>query len=67
MGIASGHSDPKGLLGLAGLTMDDIRDKCAKLMKERLGTQDDKKDTVDNVKINKVKTGDTVRLKDNAV
>lgn len=67
MGIASGHSDPKGLLGLAGLTMDDVRDKCAKLMKERLGTQDDKKDTVDNVKINKVKTGDTVRLKDNAV
>ena len=27
-GIASNHSDPAGLFSLAGLTMDDFRDRC---------------------------------------
>lgn len=36
LGIASNHSDPKGLLSLAGLTMDDFRKKCRISLSEKL-------------------------------
>lgn len=75
MGIACNHSDPSGLLSLVGLTMDDVRNKCDKLMKERIGSNDINKDIIDKVNddiINKVddnniKVGDTVIFKDEAI
>jgi N-acetylmuramoyl-L-alanine amidase len=60
-GIASNHGDPKGILSLADLDMDDIREKCKILMNSKLGGSNmDKSET-------SVKTGDSVKLKDGAV
>lgn len=62
MGIASNHGDPKGLLGLIGLTMDDFRDKVRGYM--TCGVSDD--DTSSSTS-GLVVPGVTVRLKDGAV
>lgn len=54
IGIASGHSDPKGLLGLAGLSMDDLRNKIRDIVDHRLS----KDTTVDN----EITVGDSVKF-----
>ena len=74
MGIASNHGDPKGLLGLAGLTMDDLRNKCKAIMAKRLGdsgitgntgSNTDNTDKGNNSNI--IKVGSLVGFNSNAV
>lgn len=66
-GIASNHGDPKGLLGLAGLSMDDIRNRASEIMKHKIG--DNKSDSVDDKSLNSSKPniGDEVKIIDGAV
>ena len=68
MGMASGHSDPNGLLGLAGLSMDDMRNKIRDIINHRLNkdsTVDNKDTAVDNkdgAVDNKLAVGDSVKF-----
>lgn len=48
-GIASGHQDPQGFLGLAGLTMDDIRTRCRELMNKEVDASGDAVNSIDEL------------------
>lgn len=58
LGIASNHGDPKQYLNLIGLNMDKFRERCRKLMNEKLGT---------NKNVTGLKDGDVITLKSGAV